>query len=343
MSSIAFHVLTLMISAAPAAAENPLLKELVTQGVTMPDEQVVPLPPPLMREGLTADQEAEVLKQAAGRAGVLAFTGTGFRAPVTVKLEEIPSMHDGDLIRTVKICFVVYGDWDVLTSDEFSKGILKKGPAKNNNNVGQTAVLKAGYLKPPELAVRGLTARSAANLKEYYLYTTFDLFGEVEVSATRFGIATKTPTGVVVAAKIDPRFAGDKQFPNHWRQIARNAVGNLVVGPPQPYPRTDAKNRSGAGFYAKVTRLAAPANAIFVEYHSAFYEPEQWFGAGNGQKLPSELHKIVPYQVEEFRKKLRKASQAAAAQAAVAAQTGAEKREKANEDAAAGNASVEKR
>ena len=102
-------------------------------------------------------------------------------------------------------------------------------------------------------------------------------------------MASKTPTGVVVAAKVDPRFADDKQYPNQWRPITSNAAGNPVVGDPQPYARTDAKSCSGAGFYAKVTRLTKPANAIFVEYHSAFYEPQAWFGPENGNLLPSEL------------------------------------------------------
>ena len=337
MNAIAFHILTLIVSAAPSASENPLLTELVTKGVTMPDGQVVPLPPPFMPDGLTAGQQAEVLKQAASRGDVQAFTSTSSKAPVSLKLGKMPSKHGNDLLRTVNVCFIVHGDWDVLTSDDFSKGILKKEPAKNKD-VGGTAVLKAGYLKPPEMAVRGLAARSVSNLKEYYLYTTFDLFGQVEVSATRFGAATKTPTGVVVAAKVDPRFADDKQFPNLWRPIVRNAAGNPVMGPPQPFPRADFKDRSGAGFYAKVTRLASPANAIFVEYHSAFYEPEQWFGAENDQLLPLELRKIVPYQVEQFRKKLGKASAAAAkAKAANAAKAG-----NASEDAAKAMAGVEK-
>ena len=213
---------------------------------------------------------------------------------------------------------MVYGDWDVLTSKEFSDSILKPNKAKNKNNGGGTAVIKAGYLTVPEMAVRGLTARSTADLKESYLYTTFKLFGQVEVSATRFGAATKTPTGVVVAAMIDPRFAKDKQFPNEWHPIVRGAGGDPVVGAPQAYPRADAQNRSGAGFYAKVTRLSSPANAIFVEYHSVFYEPQDWFGAGNFNKLPSELKLIIPHEVQQFRRKLSQATDKAAEEKATA-------------------------
>ncbi len=64
MNAIAFQFLTVLASAAgPAAPDNPLLVELATKGVAMPDGNVVKLPPPLMAEGLTAAQQAEVLKQ----------------------------------------------------------------------------------------------------------------------------------------------------------------------------------------------------------------------------------------------------------------------------------------
>src|SRR5208282_1815216 len=185
--------------------DNPLLKELVVQGVSMPDSQFIRLPPPLMAEGLTESQQAEVLKQVAPRGNVLEFTSSSSKAPVSLKLEKMPSKQGNDLLRSVNVCFVVYGDWDVLTSDDFSKGILKKNPATGKDD-GGTSVSKAGYLKAPEMAVRRVTARSLSNVKEYYLYTTFKLFDQVEISATRFGAATKTPTGVVVAAKADPRF-----------------------------------------------------------------------------------------------------------------------------------------
>ena len=87
---------------------------------------------------------------------------------------KIPSKKGDDVIRTVNLNFVVYGDWNVLTSEQFSKGILKEGKAKNGKTEGM--VSKAGYLKAPELAFRGLATRSTPNLKEYFLYTTFKLF-----------------------------------------------------------------------------------------------------------------------------------------------------------------------
>ena len=307
MNAIAFQILTVLVAAAgPDVPQNALLNGLVNKGVTMPDGQVVPLPPPLMPEGMTAAEQAAELKQVAAKDKALhgdveQFLNKASAATVSLKLKS-KANNQGDLIRTVDVCFVVYGDWDVLTGKAFSDSILK--PNKAKGAAGGTSVDKAGNLNVPEMAARRLTTRSTPELKEYFLYTTFKLFSEVQVSATRFSVATKTPTGVVVAAAVDPRFAKDKQFPNEWSPIVRDAAGNPVVGAPQPY--------SGAAFYAKVTRLTVPTNAIFVEYHSAFYEPVDWFGAGNDNRLPGELKKIIPYQVKQFRIKLAKATEDAA-------------------------------
>jgi hypothetical protein len=265
----------------------------------MPDKHVVCLPAPTMAEGLNEEQQTAVLAKTAtlGRTTLEQFLDPSI-APVALKLGKIPSKMGQDIIRTVNLHFLVYGDWNVLTSDEFSKTILKPNNANNNGMVS-----KAGYLKAAEMAVRGLATRSTPDLKEYFLFTTVKLFERVELSATRFCIATKTPTGVIVAAKVDPRLAKDKEYPNHWCEIGKNALGNPVLGRPEPY--------SGAAFYAKVTRLIKPKNAIFVEFHQVFYEPRGWFGEDDNL-MRSELQKSIPFKVKEFRGKLAKATQDAA-------------------------------
>lgn len=220
MNVLFLQILTVLLAAGdPAATENALLKELVEAGVEMPDGQVAYLPAPTMAEGLNEAQQAAVLTKAAtfGKWTLEKFLDEHSNAPVTLKLFKRAAGKTGDdIIRTVTLYFVVYGDWNVLTSDEFSKGILNEEKTKNGKTEGM--VSKAGYLKPPDLAIRRLTTRSTPVLKEYFLYTTLKLFEQVEVSTTRFGVATKTPTGVIVAARVDPCFAKNKAFPNQSRQ-----------------------------------------------------------------------------------------------------------------------------
>ena len=300
MNTLFLQILTVLVAVGdPAASENTLTKELVEKGVEMPDGQVVCLPAPTMAEGLNAAQQTAVLAKTAtlGKTTLAQFLDKNSGAPVSLKVGKKPSKDGDDVIRTVNLHFVVYGDWNVLTSDKFSKSILKEGKTKNGKAEGM--VSKAGYLKPPELAVRGIATHSKRDLKEYVLYTTLKLFERVEVSTTRFGVATKTPTGVIVAARVDPRFAKDKEYPNQWREIGRNPLGNIVLGPPQPY--------SGGAFYAKVTRLIEPANAIFVEFHHVFYEPRAWFGE-DVNLTPAQLRQIIPFEVKEFRGKVARAT-----------------------------------
>ena len=100
--------------------------------------------------------------------------------------------------------------------------------------------------------------------------------------------------GILVEARIDGRFAKDAEYPNQWRPILRDAAANISLGQPQPY--------SGAGAYVKITRLAEPAEAIFVEGHIVFEEPYGWFEGVNliKQKIPV----MVQEKVRTFRRKL---------------------------------------
>ena len=166
MNALAFQVLTVLAAVGgPAASENTLLKELVEKGVEMPDKHVVYLPAPTMAEGLNAEQQTAVLAKTAalapGKPTLEQFLDPSI-GPVALILKKIPSKAGNDVIRTVNLHFLVYGDWNVLTSDEFSKTILEKPNNANNNGL----VSKAGYLKAPEMAVRRLATRSTPDLKE---------------------------------------------------------------------------------------------------------------------------------------------------------------------------------
>jgi hypothetical protein len=135
-------------------------------------------------------------------------------------------------------------------------------------------------------------------MEQRYFYTTFKLFDEVEVSATRQAVLTKSPGSLLLAARLDPRFLDDAEYPNQWRSIDAGAAGVPVLGPKQPY--------RGAGFYVKITRLQRPAGAIFIEYHGAFDEPYGWFQGEN--RLRSKLPLVADHEVKQFRIKLGLAS-----------------------------------
>ena len=292
----------LLLTAAGAAGlpENPVLKELTTQGVKMPEGTVVKLPPPLLDEGMdAAAQRAAIEKIIPRRYDFDAFTAHNSDAPVSVALKK-PKSQDSDkyTLRKIDVYFVARGSWDVLSSKAFSDTILKKKKEEVKKQPGGSS-MTAGFLSDKEMQKRKLKAVTEKHWRDRYFYSTFRLFDEVEVSATRYVVVTDTPAGVVIAGRIDPRFAMDKEkeYPNQWRRIDKDALGKPVFGPWQPY--------WGTGFYLKATRLKVPEDAIFVEVHSAFNEPHGWF---DGEPtLSSKLFNIITFQVKEFRGKLARA------------------------------------
>ena len=157
---------------------------------------------------------------------------------------------------------------------------------------------RSGFLTKEEVAQRGLTITSDKDGGDGWFYTTFALLDMVQVSATRCALLTKTADGIILAGRIDAKFDKDGEYPNVWQQVTKDALGNPVLGPKNLY--------SGSGFYLKATRLKAPKDAIYFEFHSAYNEPQGWFGGGMDlrRKLPS----IVKFQVEEFRGKFARAS-----------------------------------
>jgi len=55
----------------------------------------------------------------------------------------------------------------------------------------------------------------------------------------------------------------------------------------------------------KITRLAEPAGALFVEQHIVFAEPTGWFGGAN--LLRSKLPPVVQYAIRTTRQEWAKA------------------------------------
>ena len=287
-----------LAAAGPAAAEdNPVLAELLSKGVAMPDGSALKLPAPTLPDGLdAAEQTAAITKLAAPNYTIEQFTQKYSSAPVALKVRTVRG-EQGTVCRTIDFGFVAHGRWETLVSNKFADTIVNT-KKKENSEKGRT-VSKAGFLTEEETRKRELTPSvKKEGQEERFFYTTFTLFDLVEVSATRDAVLTKSPSSFVLAARVDPRFADDAEYPNQWRGVERNAVGDLVFKKKQPY--------GGAGFYIKVTRLALPKGTIFVEYHSVFHEPKGWFDGEN--LLRAKLPTIIQHEVRQFRGKFGKAS-----------------------------------
>lgn len=294
MNLALFPIVWVALAAEPAM-ENPVFKELVGQGIAMSDGSKFKLPPPIMADGLDAAGQLAALRRVAdARNPVKSILEKSFYAPVVTKVRAPkPAEGEGPTVRTVDAWFVAHGDWDKLTSKEFLESLTSSGEGKSN------VVTKAGALTDEEMQKRKLKIASKDDYEERFLYATFSLFERVEISSTRFAAVVKGKNSVLAAGRVDPRFDRDAEYPNQWRPLLRDARAEIKPGPAHPFGH--------AGGYAKITRLAEPAGAVFVECHVVYEEPYGWFDGVNlvKQKVPM----MVQEKVRSFRRKLSMAEE----------------------------------
>jgi len=292
----AFCLMLVIIPGAEADEPAPLFQELIDRGVAMSDGSSVKLPPPIVPDGLDAAGQREALAKAAdARNSVEQILKKGYYAPVIVKPRTVKSAKDeGPSVRALDFWFVVHGDWDTLVSKEFLESAMK---SKDENSSG--VVSKAGVLDDEAIARRNLKIVRKENVEERFVYSTFTVLDRVELSATRFAVVRKEKDSVLAAARVDPRFDADPDYPNQWRALVRDERAEIALGPPQPFAH--------AGGYAKITRLHEPAGAIFIECHLVYEEPFGWFDGVNliGQKI----RPMVNEKVKTLRRKLASADE----------------------------------
>ncbi len=284
------------LAAAPAIETNPILSYLLDKGVMMSDGKAYKLPAPAMTDALdAASQKAAIEKIAGTRYTFEDLAQKTSSAPVIIRIRTLKAAEgESATIRAIDVWFIAHGKWETLNSKDFLDSLAKGKDSEGENRI----VSKSGILTDEEMQKRKLKLETPEGQEAKFVYATFSLFDQVEVSATRYAVVTRGKDDLLAAARIDVRFDKDAEYPNQWRPILRDAAANISLGPSQPY--------SGAGAYVKVTRLAAPADAIFVEGHIVFEEPYGWFEGGN--ELRSKAPTMIQQRAKIFRSKLGIAS-----------------------------------
>ena len=284
-------LLAIVAGASAPETDNSTLADLQKKGVAMSDATMFKLPPPIMADGLDAAGQRAALKKAAdARTPPEELVRKSVYAPVVVKVRTLKSADDETpSIRAIDLWFVVHGDWDTLISRGFLDSLFPK------EEEGKSRVVsKSGFLTAEEMAKRKLKVAGGDGCEEKFVYSTFSLFERVQISTTRFAVLTRGKNSVLAAAKIDPRFTKDPDYPNQWRPLLRDERAEIKLGPAHPYTQ--------AGGYAKVTRLREPVGAVFIECHLVYEEPYAWFDGANLVKQKAPL--MVQEKVRTFRRKL---------------------------------------
>jgi hypothetical protein len=288
MSFAASLVLAGLLAAAAGHEQaNPLYRALREAGVAVGAKAKAKLPEPALPDGLDARAQQAVLKTLAGRD--YAVTDLLENTPVAPYISKIRALTPSDPQAPaygLDLWFVAYGDLETLTKKEFLESLLRSGRKEARVQVLDRAAL----------AKRGLPAATEGGPEERYTHAVVALLDRVQVSATTRTALSRTPESLLFATQIDPRFTDDQAFPNHWRALTRDNEKS-PAGPPYPY--------DSAASYLKVTRLAEPRGALFVEYHLIYTEPVRWFDGAN--LLRSKLPTLMQSEVRSFRGRLAKA------------------------------------
>lgn len=289
MTALLLLALTVSPAAEPKDHEkaNPVYQKLRQQGVTISDKKRMPLPSPVLAEGLDAKTQQGVIKKLlADDIDFDEFLRDTTLAPRLLKLPDDTKDNTPAPARTLDLYFVAHGDLNKLADKAFLERLVG---GERQEGTGKT-------LTAEELKRREITIPEGAAKHEGYGYLSVNILDRVQVRAAGHSCWSRVGDSIVLAAEMDERFAWDKEFPNQWRPLTKNN-GPLKEGAPEPY--------HGAGYYVKITRLKEPAGALFVEAHVVFTEPVKWFGGLN--LLVSKLPAVVTKMVRDFRQELRRA------------------------------------
>jgi hypothetical protein len=282
---------TLLLLLVPTAEPNELLSRLTTDGVPMPSGPAVKLPAPTMPDGLSPDaQRAPAASIADANRPLDELLRRSTVAPFVLKTGTAES---GGTARRIDLWFIAYGDFAKLTDAEFWKNRAKTEPSQQQPD---DPPMKSKLLDADDLKARGITIVERPNTGEGYAYAAFGLFDRVYLSLTTHVVRTTTDESVTIASLVDPRFTDDQDFPLFWQPLGRDDAGKLKLGEKHSFV--------GWGSYLKITKLAEPAGALFIEFHAAFDEPTAWFNGAN--LLRSKLPPLVQDAVRKFRREIAK-------------------------------------
>jgi hypothetical protein len=165
-----------------------------------------------MADGLDTTAQLAVIKSIAGDDYSLdELLRESIVAPQVLRLRTVTPSAPRAPARGVDVWFIAHGDLDALAGRDVLDRLFRA-----HRKEGQVKAVPG-----PELARRGIVIKPGREKYERFGHTDFTLFNRVEVQATGHAVWSRTPDSVLVAIRLDPRFAGDREYPNQWQPIRR--------------------------------------------------------------------------------------------------------------------------
>ena len=270
-------------------SDNPVYSTLQSDGADFAGVHVA-FPTPLHVAGMSAEDERVALKRLVGSDRSLAeFTRDSVSAPFILKTRDETAAGRG-VVRIAALWFVVRASLDDINpaaADPSTSG--GKTVEAGNMRFGATRI------EPNDLATRALSPAGGKEAHEWYVHLTSRLLDRIHVEATDRIVATKAGGSWFVGSITDAKFNADKTFPNRWHALKRQGAG-AAAGADEVYV--------GSAAAVTISRLASVENALLIESHFAFFEPNAWFDGA--PVLRSKIGVVAQDRIRRLRRDLAK-------------------------------------
>ncbi len=272
----------------PSHQANVIYHELLSKGINLGAGKTMVLPAPRMADGLSGEEQTKVLKALCvgpnPKKPLFDYTDAIDRSSSASYSFEDSRIKESDPqapAYLTTIWFVTYGD--------LAK-IAKRDPLQLFGTAPSDAVTTV--LDSDALEERKIRLELKRPLRERYANTVAEMLDTVKLSLTSHVVISESGESLVVASKVDPRFAKDKEYANYWQMLPQGLEAN-------PKAPKDPQPMEVGAFYLKITKLAEPKGALFVESQQVSTEPKAWF---NGAPvLRGKLPLWADKRVKDFR------------------------------------------
>jgi hypothetical protein len=270
-------------SVEPAHQRNRVYTEVLRDGLKA-GGKVVALPTPTLQDDFDAERRRSALLALCGSEQAMNdLLRDSVTAPYILKVRDAKTTDS--IIRSIDLWFVVRADLSKLDPVKLISQADERAVEVGNMRFEQR-MLSADDLKP-----RNRVARLEGDAPHWFVQLKSRLLDRIAFEAVDEAMATRTDDSMIIAAQIDPAFNAPGEPSNHWKNLAEN-------GPANPF--------QGSVSYAKISKLNwkdAP-DALLVELHAAFAEPEAWFQGA--PILRSKFAPVAQDQVRRLRRELLK-------------------------------------
>ena len=294
MNYCRFLATLLLAALAPADADelpnNPVFRRLIVEGINVSGDQTESLPSPTLADDADRAAQRHIVTRAAGKYGWSRFVRDSVVAPFAVELSFVKDGDGNRIGHSIDLWFVAYGTLEKLSDDRLINDLIQIEPARNAQDA------QGNELSAKELAENGIVVGESDEFQEKFVYGEFPLMERVRVAGVGHAAYSRHEGSILMACELDERFAADSELGARWQPIRTDDLGRRKLGTARAY--------RGFGGYGKITELADPEGALFVECHIVFHEPEEWFTGSNF--LRAKMPLLIQESVRKFRRHLRK-------------------------------------